>query len=59
MDRINGLTYEEIALKGGGILNSAAKLAEMSEDELFREALQRIERLMKYGTGALEIKSGS
>ncbi|HIP32929.1 MAG TPA: imidazolonepropionase [Crocinitomicaceae bacterium] len=58
VDRINGLSYEEIALKGGGILNSSRKLADMSEDELFANALERIERLMSYGTGALEIKSG-
>lgn len=58
VDRINGLTYEEIALRGGGILNSAAKLAEMSEEELFNGAMERIERLKSYGTGALEIKSG-
>lgn len=57
-DRINGLTYEEIALKGGGILNSAQKLQGMSEDDLFEQALQRIEGLAKYGTGAIEIKSG-
>lgn len=58
VDRINGLSYEEIALRGGGILNSAAKLAEMSEDELYEKAKVRVERLMSYGTGALEIKSG-
>jgi imidazolonepropionase len=58
VDRINGLTYEEIAERGGGILNSAAKLAEMSEDELYNAAEVRIEKLKKYGTGALEIKSG-
>lgn len=58
VDRINGLSYEEIALKGGGILNSARKLAEMSEDELFNNALERVNRLKSYGTGALEIKSG-
>lgn len=58
VDRINGLTYEEIALKGGGILNSAGKLAGMSEDQLLEEALVRIQRMKSYGTGALEIKSG-
>lgn len=58
VDRINGLTYEEIALKGGGILNSARRLNEMSEDELYEQAKERIERLKSYGTGALEIKSG-
>ena len=58
VDRINGLSYEEIALKGGGILNSAARLREMTEDELYDAAVTRVERLMSYGTGALEIKSG-
>lgn len=58
VDRINGLTYEEIALKGGGILNSARRLADMSEDELYTQALARVEKLKSYGTGALEIKSG-
>lgn len=58
VDRIKGLSYEEIALKGGGILNSARRLAEMSEVELFEQAKKRIEKLMSYGTGALEIKSG-
>jgi imidazolonepropionase len=58
VDRIKGLTYEEIALKGGGILNSARRLGEMSEDELYQQAKARIEKLMSYGTGALEIKSG-
>lgn len=58
VDRINGLSYEEVALRGGGILNSARKLAEMSEDDLFENAKERIERLKSYGTGALEIKSG-
>jgi len=58
VDRINGLSYEEIAMKGGGILNSARRLTEMSEDELFDQAKERIDRLMSYGTGALEIKSG-
>ncbi len=58
VDRINGLSYEEIALRGGGILNSARRLAEMSEDELFDKALKRVELLKSYGTGALEIKSG-
>lgn len=57
-DRIKGLSYEEIALKGGGILNSARKLADMSEDDLFEDALKRIERLIVMGTGAIEIKSG-
>lgn len=58
VDRIHGLSYEEIALRGGGILNSARRLNEMSEDLLFEQAQKRVERLMSYGTGALEIKSG-
>jgi len=58
VDRIHGLSYEEIALKGGGILNSARRLNELSEEELFDAALKRIERFMSYGTGAIEIKSG-
>jgi imidazolonepropionase len=58
VDRINGLSYEEIAIKGGGILNSAKKLAEMDEVQLFLDSKKRIERLMSYGTGAIEIKSG-
>lgn len=58
VDRINGLTYEEIAIKGGGILNSARRLQEMSEEDLFNHAMERIQRLKSYGTGALEIKSG-
>jgi len=58
VDRINGLSYEEIAIRGGGIVNSASRLQEMSEDDLFENAKIRVERLMSYGTGALEIKSG-
>lgn len=58
VDRIHGLSYEEIAAKGGGILNSARKLSEMSEDELFEAAKKRIEKIIQSGTGALEIKSG-
>jgi imidazolonepropionase len=58
VDRINGLTYEEIALNGGGILNSARRLNELSEEELFQAALIRIEKMKANGTGALEIKSG-
>lgn len=56
--RIHGLSYEEIAAKGGGILNSARKLSELSEDELFVAAKKRIDRIIQTGTGALEIKSG-
>ncbi|MCF6224076.1 MAG: imidazolonepropionase [Flavobacteriaceae bacterium] len=58
VDRINGLTYEEIANNGGGILNSAKKLQETSEAELFEQASKRIEEIMDLGTGAVEIKSG-
>lgn len=58
VDRIKGLSYEEIALKGGGILNSARKLQEMPEDELFESAQLRIDKMKALGTGALEIKSG-
>ena len=58
VDRIKGLSYEEIARRGGGILNSARELAEMPEDQLFEDALARIYGLIKKGTGAIEIKSG-
>jgi imidazolonepropionase len=58
VDRINGLSYEEIALKGGGILNSAKKLAETDEEDLYQSALIRLNKLLETGTGALEIKSG-
>lgn len=57
-DRLNGLTYQEIASRGGGILNSADKLGRKPEDELFEEALKRLNHLIKLGTGAIEIKSG-
>jgi imidazolonepropionase len=56
--RIKGKTYEEIAESGGGILNSAKRLQEMSEDELFFQAKQRLWDLIAFGTGAIEIKSG-
>jgi imidazolonepropionase len=58
VDRIHGLTYEEIAAKGGGILNSAKKLNQMSEEALYDAALDRIRQIIAAGTGALEIKSG-
>jgi len=58
VDRINGLTYQEIASRGGGILNSAQKLATASEQELFDNAMQRINEVISQGTGAIEIKSG-
>lgn len=57
-DRINGLTYEEIAAKGGGILNSAKKLQQTSEEELYEQSSKRLEEIMELGTGAVEIKSG-
>lgn len=56
--RIKGKSYEEIAAAGGGILNSAAKLQQMSEDELFEAALKRLHEVIGCGTGAIEIKSG-
>ncbi len=58
LDRLKGLTYQEIAEKGGGILNSARRLADMSEDELYKQAFDRLNKLAALGTGALEIKSG-
>lgn len=58
VDRINGLSYEEIALKGGGILNSAQKLGAMDESELLSQAQARLDLVQQYGTGAIEIKSG-
>lgn len=58
VDRIKGLTYQEIAAKGGGILNSAKKLQDKSEDELYNDALLRIQEIQQLGTGAVEIKSG-
>ncbi|KIC93737.1 imidazolonepropionase [Flavihumibacter solisilvae] len=58
IDKIKGLSYAEIAAKGGGILNSAARLNGMSEDELFRLAVERLHEAARLGTGAIEIKSG-
>lgn len=58
VDRIKGLTYEEIARNGGGILNSAKKLQEMPEETLFLHAMDRLNEIMMLGTGAVEIKSG-
>ena len=58
VDRINGLSYEEIFRRGGGILNSAKKLSEASEEELIQSALKRLNEIMFLGTGAVEIKSG-
>lgn len=58
VDRINGLTYEEIALRGGGIINSSIKMKAATEEELYKSALSRINEVVGQGTGALEIKSG-
>lgn len=58
VDRINGLTYEEIANRGGGILNSAKKLNETSEEEIYNQSKKRLEEVISQGTGAVEIKSG-
>lgn len=58
VDRINGFSYEEIANRGGGILNSAKKLNETSEEEIYEQSQVRLEEVMKLGTGAVEIKSG-
>lgn len=58
VDRINGLTYEEIANRGGGILNSAEVLQNTSEEDLYQQSLKRLNRMMQLGTGAVEIKSG-
>lgn len=58
VDRINGMSYEEIANRGGGILNSAKRLNQASEDEIYKESEVRLQEVMKMGTGAIEIKSG-
>lgn len=58
VDRINGLTYEEIAQRGGGIVNSAALLAKTSEEELYQQSVARLRQVVHMGTGAIEIKSG-
>lgn len=58
IDKLKGASYAEIAAKGGGILNSAKNLNNTGEDELYNEAYQRVQSLIKLGTGALEIKSG-
>lgn len=58
VDKIRGLSYEEIAKRGGGILNSARRLHEASETELIAQAMERLEEISLYGTGAVEIKSG-
>ncbi|MCC9016199.1 imidazolonepropionase [Flavobacterium lipolyticum] len=58
VDRINGFSYEEIANRGGGILNSAKKLNETTEEEIYEQSKLRLEEVMHLGTGAVEIKSG-
>lgn len=58
LDKIDGLSYEEIAKRGGGILNSADRLHNTSEDELYSQAMTRIREVISMGTGAIEIKSG-
>ncbi len=58
IDRIKGISYEEIASKGGGILNSAAKLRKISEEKLYNDSLARLNNIIRMGTGAIEIKSG-
>ena len=58
VDRIRGLSYEEIARRGGGILNSARKMQAATEDSLFESARQRLHEVIGFGTGAIEIKSG-
>ena len=58
VDRINGLSYEEIALRGGGIINSAKKMHNATEEQLYQSALMRINEMISQGTGAIEIKSG-
>ncbi|NND50761.1 MAG: imidazolonepropionase [Flavobacteriaceae bacterium] len=58
VDRITGLSYEDIAKRGGGILNSAEQLRQTSEDDLYHQSVKRIKEVMHLGTGAIEIKSG-
>ena len=58
VDKIRGLSYAEIAAKGGGILNSSQRLNDASENELFIQSYARLQEVMKLGTGAIEIKSG-
>lgn len=58
IDRLHGLSYEEIATRGGGILNSAGKLRDTTEDDLFEQSLLRFKEVISQGTGAIEIKSG-
>jgi len=58
VDRINGLSYEQIAKNGGGILNSSKRIKNTSEEELFKQSIERVHEVIKTGTGCLEIKSG-
>lgn len=58
VDKINGLSYEEIAKKGGGILNSSMVIKNTTEEELYQQSMNRIDEVIKGGTGAIEIKSG-
>lgn len=58
IDKIKGLSYEQIAQKGGGIVNSAIRLQQTDEEQLYEDAMQRIDSMIKHGTGAIEIKSG-
>ena len=58
LDKIEGLSYEEIAARGGGILNSADRLRDTSEDDLFAQSMERVREMMSMGSGAIEIKSG-
>jgi imidazolonepropionase len=58
IDKIRGLSYEEIAKRGGGIINSAKRLHETSEDELYNQSVKRVDEIISMGTGAVEIKSG-
>jgi len=58
IDKIKGLSYEEIAKRGGGILNSSKRMQTISEEKLLRDALSKLDEITQYGTGAVEIKSG-
>lgn len=58
IDKIRGLSYDEIAKRGGGILNSAKRVQEASEQQLYEDAMLRLDEIIRYGTGAVEIKSG-
>lgn len=58
LDKLRGLSYEEIAARGGGILNSADRLHECSETELYAQSMERVQEMMSFGSGAIEIKSG-